>query len=70
VGLLCAALCGVLVIWKQGVSAGRKTGLPMAPFLAIGGVVAILVGPELVHWYTQTQSLTGQFNRAISASGR
>jgi leader peptidase (prepilin peptidase)/N-methyltransferase len=36
---------------RLGVEKGRKTAVPFGPFLALGGVVAILVGPQIVHWY-------------------
>ena len=35
----------------RGGLAARKTTLPFGPFLALGGVVALLVGPPIVHWY-------------------
>ena len=31
--------------------AGRKVALPFAPFLAIGGVIALLAGDHIVDWY-------------------
>ncbi|MGH2844388.1 MAG: prepilin peptidase [Solirubrobacteraceae bacterium] len=57
VGLICSALAGLFVIRREGFAKGRKRGLPLAPFLAVGGVVAILAGPEIVHWYVHSQSL-------------
>jgi prepilin signal peptidase PulO-like enzyme (type II secretory pathway) len=33
------------------VARGRKTAIPFGPFLAIGGVIAILAGPQILHWY-------------------
>jgi leader peptidase (prepilin peptidase)/N-methyltransferase len=42
---------GALVIARVGVSQGRKTAVPFGPFLAIGGVVGLLAGPAIVHWY-------------------
>lgn len=50
-GVLAGAVVGLGVIARVGVSAGRKTALPFGPFLALGGVVAILAGPSIVHWY-------------------
>jgi leader peptidase (prepilin peptidase)/N-methyltransferase len=58
IGLLASALAGVFVLVTHGVKEGRKVGLPLAPFLAIGGAVAIIAGPEIVHWYSVNQSLT------------
>ncbi len=65
-GLVLAALGGLLVMRDRGVAAGRRVGLPLAPFLALGGVVAILVGPELVTWYTQHESLTSIWSHAFA----
>ncbi len=31
--------------------AARKVGLPFAPFLALGGVIALLAGHDVMHWY-------------------
>jgi prepilin signal peptidase PulO-like enzyme (type II secretory pathway) len=36
---------------RLGVAKGRKTAVPFGPFLAAGGVVALLAGPAIVHWY-------------------
>lgn len=58
VALLTAVLAGTLVgafiIARRGVLEGRKTAIPFGPFLALGGVVALLAGPVLVHWYLHT----------------
>jgi leader peptidase (prepilin peptidase)/N-methyltransferase len=40
-GLLLAALSGVVVIARYGRAAGRRT-LPLAPFLAVGSLLALL----------------------------
>lgn len=42
-GSLLAAIAAVAVLVRHG-SAGRKVGIPFAPFLAAGGVVAVFVG--------------------------
>jgi leader peptidase (prepilin peptidase)/N-methyltransferase len=49
-GFLSGSLVGVAVMMKHG-AAGRKRGVPFAPFLALGGLVALLVGPDLVALY-------------------
>ena len=49
-GFLSGSLVGVAIMAKHG-AAGRKRGVPFAPFLALGGLVALLVGPELVDLY-------------------
>jgi leader peptidase (prepilin peptidase) / N-methyltransferase len=41
---------GLAILAREGVSA-RKRAVPFAPFLALGGLVGLLAGPELVHLY-------------------
>jgi len=41
---------GLGVMLRQGAGA-RKKGLPFGPFLALGGVIGLLAGPELVDLY-------------------
>lgn len=53
-GLLAAAVLGVGVLARRGMSEGRKTYIPLGPFLALGGIVGILVGPQIVHWYVHS----------------
>ena len=54
-GLLVAFLSGTLVglgvIAARGVAA-RKQAVPFGPFLAIGGLVGLLAGPELIEIYS------------------
>jgi leader peptidase (prepilin peptidase) / N-methyltransferase len=54
--VLIGAIGGGLVMARVGVTAGRKTAVPFGPFLALGGVIALLVGPEIVHWYLHTMT--------------
>ena len=49
-GSLAAGVPAVAILVRQGRSA-RKVGIPFAPFLALGGVIALLAGPALVDWY-------------------
>jgi leader peptidase (prepilin peptidase)/N-methyltransferase len=51
VALVSGTLVGVLVMTRLGVAQGRKTALPFGPFLALGGLVGLLAGPAIVHWY-------------------
>jgi leader peptidase (prepilin peptidase) / N-methyltransferase len=51
VALVVGSLVGVAVMARTGVAAGRKTAIPFGPFLALGGVVAVLAGPAIVEWY-------------------
>jgi leader peptidase (prepilin peptidase)/N-methyltransferase len=53
VALLAGALVGVGMIAVEGASA-RKRAIPFGPFLALGGVVGLLYGSELVDWYLGT----------------
>lgn len=52
--LVAGVAVGVAVIARQGAAAGRRAQVPFGPFLALGGVVAILVGPALVDAYVST----------------
>jgi leader peptidase (prepilin peptidase)/N-methyltransferase len=54
VAVLAGSVAGTLVVARRGVKEGRKTGIPFGPYLALGGVVALLVGPTIVHWYLHT----------------
>jgi leader peptidase (prepilin peptidase)/N-methyltransferase len=53
-GLCAAAVLGVGVLARRGMAEGRKTYIPLGPFLALGGIVGILAGPQIVHWYTHS----------------
>jgi leader peptidase (prepilin peptidase)/N-methyltransferase len=70
VGLLASAVAGLAVLGNRGIKEGRKVGLPLAPFLALGGVVAIIAGPEIVHWYSVHQSLSLQLKGNLSSGGQ
>jgi leader peptidase (prepilin peptidase) / N-methyltransferase len=50
VALLSGSVVGIWIIAREGGSA-RKRGVPFGPFLALGGIVGLLVGPELVDLY-------------------
>jgi leader peptidase (prepilin peptidase)/N-methyltransferase len=50
-GVLAGAIVGVIVMARLGVKEGRKTAVPFGPFLALGGIIALLVGSPIVHWY-------------------
>jgi leader peptidase (prepilin peptidase) / N-methyltransferase len=51
VAVLVGTLAGALVMARVGVEKGRKTAVPFGPFLALGGVIGLLAGPAIVHWY-------------------
>ena len=50
VALLAGALVGLALIARRGAVA-RKQAIPFGPFLALGGVVGLLAGGQLVDWY-------------------
>ncbi len=53
VAFLTGSVVGVALMLRHG-AGGRKRGIPFAPFLAIGGIVGLLAGPELVDLYVNT----------------
>jgi leader peptidase (prepilin peptidase)/N-methyltransferase len=48
---LLGSLVGVGVMVVKGVQAGRKTRIPFGPFLAVGGLVGLYAGNDIVDWY-------------------
>jgi leader peptidase (prepilin peptidase)/N-methyltransferase len=50
VALLAGSLVGLAMIARHG-AAARKRAIPFGPFLALGGVVGLLAGEELIDWY-------------------
>jgi leader peptidase (prepilin peptidase)/N-methyltransferase len=50
-GVLAGTIVGAVVMARVGVERGRKTAVPFGPFLALGGVVALLAGHPVLHWY-------------------
>ena len=50
VAFLAGSIVGVAIIAREGRDA-RKKGVPFGPFLALGGLVGIFAGPELVDVY-------------------
>ncbi len=53
VALLAGSLGGLALIARHG-AAARKRAIPFGPFLALGGVVGLLAGSQLVDWYLGT----------------
>jgi leader peptidase (prepilin peptidase) / N-methyltransferase len=53
VALLAGSLVGLAMIARYG-AAARKRAIPFGPFLALGGIVGLLVGEELLDWYLGT----------------
>jgi leader peptidase (prepilin peptidase)/N-methyltransferase len=50
IGFLVGALVGVAMIARHG-SAARKRAIPFGPFLALGGVIGLWFGDDIVDWY-------------------
>ena len=50
IALLAGSTFGLAIIARHGASA-RKMAIPFGPFLALGGVVAMLVGGQLIRLY-------------------
>jgi leader peptidase (prepilin peptidase)/N-methyltransferase len=50
VALLVGSLVGIAMIAREG-AAARKKAIPFGPFLALGGVVGLLAGDQIVSWY-------------------
>ena len=53
VALLAGSVLGLAIVFREG-AAARKSGIPFGPFLALGGVVALLAGGELIDLYLGT----------------
>jgi leader peptidase (prepilin peptidase) / N-methyltransferase len=50
VAFLTGSIVGVAIMLRHG-AAARKKAVPFGPFLALGGLVALVAGNELVHLY-------------------
>jgi leader peptidase (prepilin peptidase) / N-methyltransferase len=51
VALLAGTLAGIGVMARRGVREGRRTAIPFGPFLALGGLVGLFIGNQLVGLY-------------------
>jgi len=51
VALVSGVLVGAVVIARKGAREGRKTAVPFGPFLALGALVAVFAGPQIVDVY-------------------
>jgi leader peptidase (prepilin peptidase) / N-methyltransferase len=50
VAFLAGSVVGIAIVAREGREA-RKTGVPFAPFLALGGLVGLLAGNDLISLY-------------------
>lgn len=48
--LLAGSAVGIWIVLRHG-AAGRKTAIPFGPFLALGGIVGLLAGDQLIDLY-------------------
>jgi leader peptidase (prepilin peptidase) / N-methyltransferase len=55
VALLAGSIVGLFIVARHGAEA-RKRAIPFGPFLALGGVVGLLAGDQLVDLYLSTFS--------------
>jgi len=53
VAFAAGSLVGLALIARHG-AAARKQAVPFGPFLALGGVVGLLAGDQIVDWYLGT----------------
>jgi leader peptidase (prepilin peptidase)/N-methyltransferase len=53
IGFAAGSLFGLAIIARHG-AAARKQAVPFGPFLALGGVVGLLAGEQIVDWYLGT----------------
>jgi leader peptidase (prepilin peptidase)/N-methyltransferase len=53
IGFLTGSVLGIALIARHGAEA-RKQAVPFGPFLALGGLIGLLAGDEIVDWYTNT----------------
>ena len=54
VAFVVGTVVGIAIIMRKGMVRGRKTAVPFGPFLALGGVVGVLAGNELIQLYLST----------------
>ena len=49
-GMIAALIPSIVLVARHG-SKARKMGIPLAPFLALGGVIALFAGQSLLDLY-------------------
>jgi leader peptidase (prepilin peptidase)/N-methyltransferase len=54
IAFIVGTIIGIAIIMRKGMVPGRKTAVPFGPFLALGAVVGVLAGNELVSMYLST----------------
>jgi leader peptidase (prepilin peptidase) / N-methyltransferase len=51
VALVSGVVLGAVVIARKGAQEGRKTAIPFGPFLALGALSAVFLGPQIIDVY-------------------
>ena len=54
VAMIVGTVIGIAIMVRKGMAEGRKTRVPFGPFLALGAVIGVLAGNELVQLYLGT----------------
>jgi len=54
IAFVVGTVVGIVIIARKGMVQGRKTAVPFGPFLALGAVIGVLAGNELVSAYLGT----------------
>jgi len=54
VAFAAGTIVGIVIIARKGMVQGRKTAVPFGPFLALGAIVGVLAGNEIVSAYLGT----------------
>jgi leader peptidase (prepilin peptidase)/N-methyltransferase len=54
VAFVAGTVVGIAIMVRKGMAQGRKTAVPFGPFLAMGAIVGVLAGNELVNAYLGT----------------
>jgi len=54
VAFIAGTVVGIVIMVRKGMAQGRKTAVPFGPFLAMGAIVGVLAGNELVNAYLGT----------------
>jgi len=53
IAFLVGTIVGLGLVARHGTRDSRKLGVPFAPFMALGGLTALLVGQQLIDLYTR-----------------
>ena len=54
VALISGSVVGAAIMARYGTAKGRKMKIPFGPYLALGGIVGLLAGDEMVDWYADS----------------